>query len=314
MAGSNSSRLGRGLGSLIAGGSSTSNMVTSSQANHSGTRQDLKSSVPGSARLKNSNELIELSMEGVVPNPHQPRKRMDSDSISELAASIESEGLLQPIAVRKLGDSFEIIAGERRFRAHQKLGRTKILARIVKASDLSSASLSLIENLQREGLDPIDEAMGFYSLVHKFNLTQTKVAERVGKSRAYVTNLLRILKLHEELKNFLSAGKLSVGHAKVLLGIEDLNAQFEIGRETVNKSWTVRECELAVDEYLNSGSQNNFTRKRSNTNPYSSLAREAETTLGRSVVIKAHANGEGRLTLSFKDHSDLQGLISSLGA
>ena len=311
----NPTRLGRGLGSLIAGGSSSSNPQPHLSAKDSEKKTvSLPVKQPTLVNSSNSNELLELSLDKIVPNPHQPRKVIDSNTISELAASIESEGLLQPIVVRKSGDSYELIAGERRHRAHQKLGRTKILARIVKASDLSSASLSLIENLQREGLNPVDEANGFHSLVHDFNLTQAKVAERVGKSRVYVTNLLRILKLHHELINFLSAGKLSTGHAKVLLGVEDLNSQLEIGLRAINESWTVRQCEQAVDDYFNAGSSTNFSRIKSTNNPYSTLAQEVGLTLGRSVKIKTDSNGGGKVILNFKDDSDLRNILSSLQA
>ena len=311
----NTTRLGRGLGSLIAGGSSSQNSQPVLPAKDSEKNTvSLPVTQPTLVNSSNFNELLELSLDKIVPNPHQPRKVIDSNTISELAASIESEGLLQPIVVRKSGDSYELIAGERRHRAHQKLGRTKILARIVKASDLSSASLSLIENLQREGLNPVDEANGFHSLVHDFNLTQAKVAERVGKSRVYVTNLLRILKLHHELLNFLSAGKLSTGHAKVLLGVEDLNSQLEIGLRAINESWTVRQCEQAVDDYFNAGSSTNFSRIKSTNNPYSTLAQEVGSTLGRSVKIKPDSNGGGKVILNFKDDSDLRNILSSLQA
>lgn len=311
----NTTRLGRGLGSLIAGGSSSPNPQPVVSTNDSEKKTvSLTVTPPTLVNSSNFNELLELSLDKIAPNPHQPRKVIDSNTISELAASIDSEGLLQPIVVRKSGDSYELIAGERRYRAHQKLGRTKILARIVKASDLSSASLSLIENLQREGLNPVDEANGFHSLVHDFNLTQAKVAERVGKSRVYVTNLLRILKLHHELINFLSAGKLSTGHAKVLLGVEDLNSQLEIGLRVINEGWTVRQCEQAVDDYFNAGSSTTFTRNKSSNNPYSVLAKEAESTLGRTVKIKPNSNGGGKVILNFKDDSDLRNILSSLQA
>ena len=176
-------------------------------------------------------KVIEIAVSDIVANPFQPRKSMDSSAVDELAASIKAEGLLQPVVVRKSGDSFELVAGERRWRAHQKLGLNKILARVLTVTDLSSASLALIENLQREGLNPIEEALGYHSLVNDFNLTQAKVAERVGKSRAHVTNLLRLLKLHEELRISLSEGKLSTGHAKVLLAVENLDDQLNLGRQ-----------------------------------------------------------------------------------
>ena len=256
------SRLGRGLGSLIAGGSANPASVADSQGNalpSSPVAENQKASgrikpeAVSESSLKNDfksagQSLIEVSLGDIVPNPHQPRKLIDPEAIQELAASIEAEGLLQPIVVRKSGDSFELIAGERRLRAHEFLGRGTILTRVLNANDLSSASLSLIENLQREGLNPIEEAMGYHSLVHDFSLTQAKVAERVGKSRVYVTNLLRLLQLDEETRGFLASGQLSTGHAKVLLGLTDEARRSEIAKQAVLEQWTVRRCEQAVEE------------------------------------------------------------------
>ena len=193
--------------------------------------------------------MVEVLLSDLVPNPHQPRKVIDPEAIRELASSIQSEGLLQPVTVRKAENSYEIIAGERRWRAHEHLGRKTILARILIADDLSSASLSLIENLQREGLNPIDEAMGYHSLVHDFRLTQSKVAERVGKSRP-TNQSLRLLQLDDELRSFLSAGELSTGTQKFCLGLQTRQAP-RIGKKAVRENWTVRQCEQAVEEIRN---------------------------------------------------------------
>ena len=258
--------------------------------------------------------MVEILLADLVPNPHQPRKVMDPEAIRELAASIDSEGLLQPVTVRKSQNSYEIIAGERRWRAHEHLGRKTILARVLTTSDLSSASLSLIENLQREGLNPIDEAMGYHSLVHDFKLTQAKVAERVGKSRVYVTNLLRLLQLNEELRGFLASGKLSTGHAKVLLGVSDEAKRLELGRSAVLQNWTVRQCEQAVEDTRNplrSGVVSSVGKIESGM--FASLAKQAQTSLDRKVSIKAGPSGKGKISLEFEDRKDLEVLLASLG-
>ena len=193
-----SSRLGRGPGQLDRRWLGTPSAASSAPATASVEgvnpalvvrEQKARPSSSGISETKEQGEtLVEVLLSDLVPNPHQPRKVIDPEAIRELAASIESEGLLQPVTVRKTENSYEMIAGERRWRAHEHLGRKTILARIFLADDLSSASLSLIENLQAEGLNPIDEAMGYHSLVHDFSLTQSKVAERVGKSRAFLRN------------------------------------------------------------------------------------------------------------------------------
>lgn len=317
-----SSRLGRGLGSLIAGGMASKELTApdNSAATLSGglavsTESILKPSNLEDASIepeKGSENLYEIPIDSLVPNPYQPRKVIEPEAVRELAASIESEGLLQPVVVRKVGENYELVAGERRWRAHQHLGRNSILVRLLKASDISSASLSLIENLQREGLNPIEEALGFYSLVHEFNLTQAKVAERVGKSRAYVTNFLRLLQLDEELKVLLSSRKLSIGHAKVLLGLEDEKTRNMLGKKAAMEGWTVRQCEQAVDEIRN---PEKFTRSTMSTipQPFSNLAKVAQSSLKRKVAIKSDSLGKGKMSLSFHDESDLVQLLEKLG-
>ena len=320
-----SSRLGRGLGSLIAGGGGTppvedtvlaSDLVEDAKPTLLLQEKKVISSAPEISEAKAGSEtLIEILLGDLVPNPHQPRKVIDPEAVRELAASIESEGLLQPVTVRKSGNSYELIAGERRWRAHQRLGRQTILSRVLPVNDLSSASLSLIENLQREGLNPIDEAMGYHSLVHDFSLTQAKVAERVGKSRTYVTNLLRLLQLDEELRGYLGSGKLSTGHAKVLLGITDEVKRLELGRSAVRGNWTVRQCEQAVEDIRNPPSSRvSFSGKGFESGKFSSLAKQAQSSLDRKVSIKAGPSGKGKLSLAFEDQKDLEHLLATLGA
>ena len=171
------SRLGRGLGSLISGGTDLPLEETATMGPDY-TSSDNPTHSNAQMKATENPELLEINTRQIVPNPYQPRKTI--------------EGLLQPIVVRKILEDYQLIAGERRWRAHQFLGREKILARIMTASEISSASLSLIENLQREGLNPIEESMGYHSLVNEFGLTQAKVAERVGKSRSYITNTINL--------------------------------------------------------------------------------------------------------------------------
>ena len=192
-------RLGRGLGSLIAGGgvgtaiSQEPILPISKPVPDKVLVTEAVTIAPPEPKVEQvSNQLQELAIDQVVPNPHQPRKVIDPEAIRDLAASIESEGLLQPIVVRPTNKGYELIAGERRWRAHQYLEKSTILARLLDASDLSSASLSLIENLQREELNPVEEALGYQSLISDFNLTQAEVAERMGKSRTHITNLMRL--------------------------------------------------------------------------------------------------------------------------
>ena len=311
-------RLGRGLGSLIAGGGAVHPLpdpaqpatIVASQA------EPEEEPIVGNSPVTQitsgpSSQLQELPLTRVVPNPHQPRKVIDPQAVGELAASIQSEGLLQPIVVRPTADGYELIAGERRWRAHQHLGRETILARVLEVSDLSSASLSLIENLQRAELNPLEEAMGYQSLVSDFNLSQQEVANRMGKSRAYVANQMRLLQLDGELRRLLAQGELSVGHAKVLLGVEDPEKRLAIGRQAVLEGWTVRQCEEALASDL----QKNGLPRPKSTFPalYEALAVSASEVMGRKVKIKSTPKGGGSISLSFADEKDLHNILGKLG-
>jgi ParB family chromosome partitioning protein len=313
-----SSRLGRGLGSLISGGSTP--VDNSSQENQS-IEEPRVSNLDANTENKNiqnvdsqtENTLIEVPLDQIVPNPYQPRKVIEPDAIRELAESISSEGLLQPIVARRVNDKFELVAGERRWRAHQLLEKSKILVRVLSTSDISSATLALIENLQREGLNPIEEAYGYYSLINEFNLTQTDVAERVGKSRTYITNLIRLLQLDDELKVLLSSKKISVGHAKVLLGIEDVKVRNDIGKKAAEEGWTVRQCEKEVESIKNPKSSSSDLKSNALNLQYANFAKLAEASLKRKVSIKSDPSGTGKISLNFNDESDLLILLNKLG-
>ena len=312
------SRLGRGLGSLISGGTSSANessaLVASAPLPAESAKTDLikSSSVSSDSSSDKDTELLEIGTHQIVPNPYQPRKTIDPESIKELAASIESEGLLQPVVVRKILDDYQLIAGERRWRAHQFLKRDKILARVMTTTEISSASLSLIENLQREGLNPLEESMGYHSLVSEFGLTQAKVAERVGKSRSYITNTMRFLQLEEELRNFLADGKISPGHAKVLLGINDPKIRISLAEEIVKNGWSVRRCEEEIQK-LSIEANKGLSKSSARNAEFAPLAQKATSVLNRKVKIQADPSGNGKITFSFQDEIDLKTLLDTLG-
>ena len=313
------SRLGRGLGSLISGGAQSfqePQVEVQKQTPVPTNSVSLAEKEAQSSTVQNSSadnsQLLEIGTKQIVPNPYQPRKTIDPESIKELAASIEAEGLLQPVVVRKILDDYQLIAGERRWRAHQLLKREKILARIMTTTEISSASLSLIENLQREGLNPLEESMGYHSLVNEFGLTQAKVAERVGKSRTYITNTMRFIQLDEELRNFLADGKISPGHAKVLLGVTDANVRISLGNQIVKNGWSVRRCE---EEIQNLSLEQNHAISRSSARnaEFAPLAQKATKILSRKVKIQSNRGGNGRISFSFESESDLKSLLDRLG-
>src|SRR6202789_3556247 len=220
------SSLGRGLGGLI-----------------SAAKPPSAPASPPVPQVPQAPGYMEIQVHLVEPSPYQARREIAPEQLSELAESIRSEGLLQPIVVRRHGDKFQLIAGERRWRAFQQLKIRSIPARVVEASDASAASIGLIENLQREGLNPIEEALGFASLVRDFDLTQETAAERVGKSRAAVANSLRLLSLDAEIQGFIAKNLLTVGHAKALLAIEDAGRRTVLARRVIEEGLTVRSTE-----------------------------------------------------------------------
>ncbi len=313
------SRLGRGLGSLISGGIhsvqetretiQTNPQISKQESSFVGNKEK---QVTIKSKSSSDSQLLEIEVNQIVPNPYQPRKTIDPESLKELAASIKAEGLLQPVVVRKIHEDYQLIAGERRWRAHQFLKREKILARVMTTSEISSASLSLIENLQREGLNPIEESMGYHSLVNEFGLTQAKLAERVGKSRSYITNTMRFLQLEETLRNFLADGKISPGHAKVLLSINDPKTRISLAQEIVELGWSVRRCEEEIQKLsveVNKGLSTSSIRNAE----FAPLARKATSVLKRKVRIQSDPNGNGKITFSFLDENDLKTLLDRLG-
>ncbi len=322
------SRLGRGLGSLIAaGGGSPPNAndtavleSTRIPVNGNGTGTSPPAQVHANAgedatrKTEPSGERIfEMPLGDLRPNPRQPRSELDSSKVNELAASIKAEGLLQPIVVRRTDEDFEIIAGERRWRAHQLLGRETILVRVVDATDLSSATLSLVENLQREGLNPLEEALGYASLVNDFNLTQVQVAEKVGKSRTYVTNMMRLLQLDDDLRNHLISGKLSIGHSKALLGVEDEGIRGKLASRVIREGWNVRQCEQAV-EAIRHGSGVSRRKEHSRIAPvFREIADKVSVRLGVRATVSSNGAGKGRLVIPFANEEDFRRIVSILG-
>jgi ParB family chromosome partitioning protein len=191
---------------------------------------------------------MEVDIDLLAPNPQQPRLNMDDARLEELAASIRSNGIIQPILVRRTGDTYRIIAGERRWRAAQRAGlqRVPVVVRDIAEGDKQLLELALIENLQREGLNPIDEALAYQRLAEDFSLTQEQIAAAVGKDRSSVANFLRLLKLPEEVRADLASGALSTGHARALLALPDAAAQRHGAREVVARRLSVRETEALV--------------------------------------------------------------------
>jgi ParB family chromosome partitioning protein len=301
MAAAPKSRLGRGLGGLIASAISAAPKV--------------EPTVPA-APAPAAPGYQEIAVHLIEPSPYQARREVTTEQLSELADSIRSEGLLQPIVVRKTGDKFQLIAGERRWRAFQQLKLKVIPARIVEASNASSAALGLIENLQREGLNPIEEAHGFASLIRDFDLTQETAADRVGKARATVANTLRLLALDSEIQGFVAKGLLSVGHAKVLLGVADTAQRAVLARRVIEEGLTVRLTEQLVQERKAAPVSGRKPKHRGlsakDAEAVADIEKKLTSHLGARVAV-LHSAKKGRIVIEYQGNEDLQRLMEKLG-
>ena len=263
---------------------------------------------------KGSGESLRLS--DIEPRHDQPRKTFDREALEALADSIAAYGVLQPIIVRENTDfgTYEIIAGERRFRAAKMAGLTEIPAVIFDGDDLKAAQVALIENVQREDLNPVEEALGYGALIEKFGLTQDQVAKQVGKSRSAVTNMLRLLDLPDEVLEMLKVGDLSVGHAKALLGLDtdDEEKIILLAKRTVERSLSVREVEAAVKRANETAFEEEEEKEHPQIKVYmKELERKAMSTLGRKVRI-SRSSKKKIVELSYSDDEDLEALLLAL--
>jgi len=310
---SNKSRLGRGLGGLISG-TGSSPIKKAAAAAPAKKVAGTGASAPQD-RVPDSPGFRELVVQDIAANPYQPRRDINPKHVEELANSIQSEGLIQPIVVRSKGNKFELIAGERRLRAFESLGRKTIPARIIEASDASSAALALIENLQRENLNPIDEALGYASLIRDFDLTQEAASTRVGKSRAAIANSLRLLTLNSEIQGYLGRRLISTGHAKVLLGVESDEHRKLLARRIIETGMSVREAEGEVRR-LKSGGSRSAASARQVSEAEVTAIRDLEKRIGEhlsSRVSLKHSPKKGKLTIEYYGNDDLDRILEKLG-
>ena len=258
---------------------------------------------------KKPETLVKITM--VEPNGGQPRKNFDEDSLMELAESIRQFGLLQPILVQDKNDHYEIIAGERRWRAAKLAGLKEIPVIIKELTDQEVVEISLIENIQRENLNPIEEAQAYKRLLTEFNLKQDEVAERVSKSRTAVTNSMRLLKLCDEVQQMVVNEMLTTGHARALLAIEDPEEQYRIAQKVFDEKLSVREVEKLVKN-LNKPEKPKKKENESLTAIYQNLEERLKESLGRKVSISSRENGNGRIEIEFYGHEDLDRLMEFL--
>jgi len=254
-------------------------------------------------------EVIKLDIDRILPGDYQPRKVFRDESLKELAESIKEKGVIQPIIVTRVGDgTFKLIAGERRLRAARLAGLKKIPAIIKDIASKDSLEIALIENIQREDLNPIETALAFERLKNEFNLTQEEIAKKVGKDRASVANYLRLLGLPEEIKKMLHEGNLSFGHAKAILSIEDRHAQIEIAKRIVKEELTVRQAEALVKRNSTMRARSKSSKRDPNI---SSLEDKLKRSLGTPVKIH-HKGKKGRIEITYNSLEEFDRIIDML--
>lgn len=284
--------LGRGLNALI------------------NTGPDIE--VKEKSKDNNDNKEVFVNISLVEPNRNQPRKEFDKEALSELAASIKQYGILQPIMVQKNGDMYEIIAGERRWRAAKEAGLKEVPVIVRDYDKQKIMEISIIENIQRENLNPIEEAMAYQCLMEEYGLKHDELADKVSKNRSTITNSMRLLRLSENIQQMIIDGKISTGHAKVLLSVENKEEQEKIAAELISRSLSVRELEKLVKKYIKPRKK----KENKETVDYSLFYKEYEDKLkdilGTKVQINTKDKNKGRIEIDYYSAAELERIVELL--
>ena len=263
------------------------------------------------AEEKGPETIVKITM--VEPNRKQPRKNFDEDSLQELSESIKQFGLLQPILVQDRKDHYEIIAGERRWRAAKIAGLKEVPVIIRDYTDQEIVEVSLIENIQREDLNPIEEAQAYKRLLTEFNLKQDEVAERVSKSRTAVTNSIRLLKLSDEVQQMVIDDMISTGHARALLAVEDKDEQYNLAQKIFDEKLSVREIEKLVKNLHKPEKAPKKTENRTMDAIYEDIQEKLKQKLSTKVTVTSKGEGAGKIEIEFYNNEDLERLLEMIG-
>lgn len=290
--------LGKGLDSLIP----NKNDKTENNVKKVAKSDDIKVKKEESA-IKNGEMMVKINQ--VEPNRDQPRREFDEDSLMELADSIKQFGILQPLIVQKKKDYYEIIAGERRWRAAKLAGIKEVPVIVKEYTDQEIVEISLIENIQRENLNPIEEAMAYKRLLEEFSLKQDEVAERVSKSRTAVTNSMRLLKLSERVQQMIIDDMISTGHARALLAIDDEEQQYILANKIFDEKLSVRETEKLV-KALKNPKKEVKKQKLEHTFVYQNIEEQMKNIIGTKVSVNAKANGKGKIEIEYYSEEELE--------
>lgn len=277
-------------------------------------------------------KLQNINLDKIITNPNQPRKYFSEEKMEELKESIKNNGLIQPIIVRKLENSvqnkYEIIAGERRYRACKSLGFESVQCIVIQAGDSKSYEFSVLENIQRENLNPIEEAESYVMLMEVYGYTQENMAQKLGKTRSAISNKIRLLKLPEAIKSYVRTGELSYGHARTLLGLKDNFEVEKIVKKIIEKSYTVRDVEKIVKKYNEfqdnevktfKGKNKSFDIEKYDDSKFENneekefLEKKLREFFGTKVEIKGELNKRGKIEIEYYDYEDLAKIVTLLG-
>jgi ParB family chromosome partitioning protein len=265
-----------------------------------------------SLHINDDDKVVQIPLTQLRANPYQPRKIFNDDSIKELAVSIQEHGVIQPIIVRAVLRGYEIIAGERRWRASQVSGLSTIPAVVRKFSDQQVMEIALIENLQREDLNAMEIAAAYQGLIDQFSLTQEELSAKVGKSRSHIANFLRLLQLPQQIKDYVSRGTLSMGHARAIVGMKNDKVKLELADKVIKDQWSVRELEEAIKTLEQEQAKKSNKIKAKKKDPYIDQLEENLRSLYRTTVKISHNNDRGKIELLYYSKEDLERLLELL--
>lgn len=298
--------LGKGLEALLGGGATDPSQFRKPVGYIN------KDVVTRGKPLSSNGDIVRIPVDMVEPNPYQPRMSFDNEALNELADSIRTLGLIQPITVRrKSDDRFQIISGERRFRACRLCNMEMIPAYVMEADDQGMLEMAIVENIQRENLDPIEVAMSYQRLIDECRLTQEQMAERVGKKRASVTNTLRLLRLPAKVQHDLKVGLISVGHAKVILGVDDPSLQEKLCDLVVRDGLSVRQLEEKLRKLMNTGEKDESQVRELPEHCYRVLEIMGKY-FDNNISLKRNDAGKGSMTIRFGNDAEMQRFLQAL--
>ena len=301
--------LGKGLGAIFG------EDVVKENKEETEKKAKAKAETKAAEEMDEKGRILMLKLDLVQPNKEQPRKTFDEEKINELAESIKNYGVLQPLLVQKNDSFYEIIAGERRWRAAKAAGLKEVPAVLKEYSKQEAMEISLIENVQRADLNPIEEALGYKQLIDEFGLTQEEIAVRVAKSRTVITNTMRLLKLDEQIQNMLVQGVITSGHARALLSLEDIQMQLKAAKEILDKKLSVRETERLVKRLQKEASGEKKEEKKKDETLaliYQDLEDRMKSVMGTKVSIHNKDKNKGRIEIEYYSEAELERIVEMI--